>query len=601
MTDMLSHPSGRVCGEQTNLWLAFLRDPQIASTSTTITPYLREVLVAFMTHVVRIRWSDVEEGIHQFSSLLECSWDDIDAYELWLMELRSKTSFLFKSIAYYEPVLAASAINAKIQEIIATRGSGELRDHVDPRTNRLTEVSEANLQFEGVQPAFDNILQGIPDWALIENGPASVGGRSVEKTTEIRNTVRAHLSQLANAIVSWVPTDVWLRLCRVTLLQTLRYFWKHEPSTLAAGIDALLVYLDANDEWNGATENNYAQSQNKLSEEVVGLRKKSGCALISVSKQIPTLLLPWLSQLSDRARTLLSSENILNSNRMHLYEFLSCVANAIEDSKLRAKFIADVLSESLNVLNSPMILEATSSIEGFMNFLGVTEAGINRNSVTNIEHVSRTTQNFARFYSAFNQLLSVGRRCSEAAKMRPNGGIPLFHHRQILQFTDDLQPFPDEGPVAISVLSNDDPFVPLWPKFLPVFLRTLDVLFRMWHPEYQARYLCNDLQRFVYSISDDEVYLARKQDNADGGVFGEGGTAGSVVSGWSRKDKNLLPRWSGWLNELRNACLQLLGLLAAQRVLFAPDLSSSFPGIVTTLADVTHLRAMEHRHMTQYM
>lgn len=334
---------------------------------------------------------------------------------------------------------------------------------------------------------------------------------------------------------------------------------------------------------------------------MIGLRNKSGCALISVSKQIPTFLLPWLSQLSDRARTLLASDNILNSNRMHLYEFLSCVATAISDSKLRAKFIADVLSDALNVLDSQMAREATSSVEGFMSFLGVTEAGNDRNSVTNCEHVNRTTQNFARFFSAFNQLLSVGRRCYEAARMRPNGGIPLLHDQKLLQFTGHIQHFPDEGPVAIDILENDDPFVSLWPKFFPVFLRTLDVLFRMWHPQYQAKYLSDDLQRYIYSISDDEVYLSRKQDNTDGGVFGEGGTAGSVVSGWSRKDKNLLPRWSGWLNELRNACFQLLGLLAAQRVLFAPDMSSSFPEIVRTLADPAHLRAMGHRQMTQYM
>jgi hypothetical protein len=109
------------------------------------------------------------------------------------------------------------------------------------------------------------------------------------------------------------------------------------------------------------------------------------------------------------------------------------------------------------------------------------------------------------------------------------------------------------------------------------------------------------MQRFVYSISDDEVYLSKKQDQTNGGVFGEGGTAGSVVSGWCRKDRNLIPRWSGWLNELRNSCFQLLGLLASQRVLFAPELSSSFPSIAAVLGDADHLRAMEHRHMTHYM
>jgi hypothetical protein len=189
LVEMLSHPSGRVCGEQTNLWLSFLRDPQISSASTAIAPFFREVLLAYMAHTTRIRWSDVEEGIHPFCALLESSWDDAEAYELWLIELRSKTSFLFKSIAYYDPVLAASTINAKIQELIATRGNGEPRDHIDPRTNRLTEISEAYLEFEGVQPAFDNILHGIPDWALMEKGSASVGGLSVEKTTEVKFTV----------------------------------------------------------------------------------------------------------------------------------------------------------------------------------------------------------------------------------------------------------------------------------------------------------------------------------------------------------------------------------------------------------------------------
>ncbi len=188
LVDMLNHPSGRVCGEQTNLWLSFLRDPQIASTSTTISPFFREVLLAFMAHTVRIRWSDVEDGIHPFSALLEGSWDVAEEYELWLIELRSKTSFLFKSIAHYDPLLAASTITAKILELIATRGNGEPRDHTDPSSGRLTEVSESYIEFEGIQPAFDNILHGIPEWALMEIGPASVGGRSVEKTTEVRLT-----------------------------------------------------------------------------------------------------------------------------------------------------------------------------------------------------------------------------------------------------------------------------------------------------------------------------------------------------------------------------------------------------------------------------
>lgn len=51
----------------------------------------------------------------------------------------------------------------------------------------------------------------------------------------------------------------------------------------------------------------------------------------------------------------------------------------------------------------------------------------------------------------------------------------------------------------------------------------------------------------------------------------------------------------------RNGAFQLLGLLAEQRVLFAPEMSSLFPQLVSVLSDQTHLRSMEHRHINQYL
>lgn len=63
----------------------------------------------------------------------------------------------------------------------------------------------------------------------------------------------------------------------------------------------------------------------------------------------------------------------------------------------------------------------------------------------------------------------------------------------------------------------------------------------------------------------------------------------------------MAPKWSGWFNELRNTCLQLLGLLCGQRALFAPELASLYPNFVDVVANPDNLRAMEHRHMIQYI
>jgi exportin-5 len=90
-------------------------------------------------------------------------------------------------------------------------------------------------------------------------------------------------------------------------------------------------------------------------------------------------------------------------------------------------------------------------------------------------------------------------------------------------------------------------------------------------------------------------------DGKSGGVFGEDGTAGSVVAGTDRRDVNIVPKWSGWLNELRNTCYQMFGLLATGRAMFSPELASMYPRLVAVMVDPISLKSMEHRFITQFL
>ena len=81
LSEMASHPSGRVCGEQINVWISLLRDPQLKSAAkvgvgSVLSPFLRQVLMTFMRQTVRVRWEDVTEGVHPLSGLMEASWCD---------------------------------------------------------------------------------------------------------------------------------------------------------------------------------------------------------------------------------------------------------------------------------------------------------------------------------------------------------------------------------------------------------------------------------------------------------------------------------------------------------------------------------------------
>jgi len=580
LSEMMSHQSGVICGEQINMWVGLLRDPAIVRTNV-LSPHLSRVLNAYMTHVVKIRWDDVWDQNHPYSSLIEASWDDDDEYHEWLGNLRSKASQLFRAIGSTEPEIASTAIHLKVRTLLNAHSNGEPRDQLNPENNELTIHSTPCQEFEGVTQPLDNILHGIPSWAL-DNGSYD------EKRTRIRNTIRPLLSELANLIVAWNPNDIWLKFRRTTLLEALKHYWKYDPATLPTGVDSLLMYLSVTDN----------PPKDRLSEDVVGLRKKSGVSLVAVAKKVPDLLVPWLSQLSERAKSLLSSGGMSPVNEMHLYEFLSCVATAVENPLDRSNFIADVLGSSIRILESPEIQNSIASVEGLLSFLGIAQAASNPASVTDPTFVKKVTKDFEMLFSSLNQLLSVGKRCHEAAKKRPNGGLPL---QNLSATVDDTCNFPDEGPVGINELVINDPFVPLWPKVLPTVLKVMDVTLRVWHPECQASLLQNNIQRYAVAISDDEAFLATKQDGSVKGVFGEGGTAGSIVSGTDRRDLNLAPRWSGWFNESRNTCFQLLGLICMQRVIFAPELSHLYPQFVAVVANQEHLRSMEHRHFNQYL
>lgn len=583
LVDLIHHPSGRICCEQINAWTVLLRDPQIPKIGL-LTPFAEELMTCYMDRLIKIRWEDIDEQNHPQCSLIEAAWTDEEEYDTWFADFRSRCTHFFKLLGNVEPKIVTSVLSTRVQVLLTHHGNGSPHDHLHSTNKQLTQKSDATIFFESMFLPLDTALSGLPPWSLqTENTNRS-------NSAEIRTSVKEALLQLANSIVSWNPTHLWLKFRRTQLIEALKHYWFYDPSTLLQGVDALLGYLSANDDWSGDGE--------PLSGEIISLRKKSGVSLVAVAKKVPNHLVPWIAQLSEAVRQHLSSSSLLPSNRMHLYEFLSCVAAAINEPLVRANFISDVLADAISVLESTEFTNVTSSPEAFLSWLGVVESDSNPTSVTDPANVQKVTNSFQRVFSALNTILSVGKRCHEASVKR-SGGIPYLSSQP--SNDNAVLNFPDEGPIGLQDLTFNDPFVHLWPRILPALIQITDVTLRLWHPVHQARYLQNGWQRYLYAISDDEVFLSKVHDAHSGGVFGEGGTAGSVVSGTDRRDTNLVPRWSGWMNELRNTCFQMLGLLSGQRALYAPELGKFYPQIVNSVANPDHIRAMENRHLTQYL
>ena len=83
-----------------------------------------------------------------------------------MCDIRSKVSQLFKLLGNIEPRVAASVINSRVQMLLSRYGNGQPGDHLHPRNNQLTPLSEACIQFEALHQPLENILTGMPSWAL---------------------------------------------------------------------------------------------------------------------------------------------------------------------------------------------------------------------------------------------------------------------------------------------------------------------------------------------------------------------------------------------------------------------------------------------------
>ena len=103
-----------------------------------------------------------------------------DEYDLFLGDLRSKASQLFKFLGNVEPGVVASVLSQRIQNILAQYGSGQPGDHLDPSNNQLTPQSEACMQFEALHQPIENVLNGLPSWTLEDDNQGN--GNDVKRT-----------------------------------------------------------------------------------------------------------------------------------------------------------------------------------------------------------------------------------------------------------------------------------------------------------------------------------------------------------------------------------------------------------------------------------
>jgi hypothetical protein len=114
---------------------------------------------------------------------------------MWMGDARSKASQLFKLLGNTEPGVAASVLSSRVQRLLSQHGNGQPGDHLEPSNNQLTPLSEACMQFEALHQPIENVLNGLPSWALENDIEANRQNHYDTKRAEVgvyRESVRWH-------------------------------------------------------------------------------------------------------------------------------------------------------------------------------------------------------------------------------------------------------------------------------------------------------------------------------------------------------------------------------------------------------------------------
>ncbi|GMH73757.1 hypothetical protein TrST_g13794 [Triparma strigata] len=574
MSDMMQHPCVVITGSQINTWVLLCRDPQVQK-SGLLSSVIPSLFPRFLKCSRRVNWDLVDSGDEPLSMLYEEAWGDREDYEIWLNEVRGKLGMLVRLFSVMEPVMMSRMLLASVEEVLGKYGGRSAEGGV-------SKLSEAYLEIESLNLFVDQCVQGCCN-------------RHAQG--EIDAETKQNLGQLAGKLVGWIPDFSPLYMQRhASFMESLRHFFYHDPLHLPTAVLNLfncVAYRDSKCPSGPIT------STEQLLPDNVMLRRKSGTALVSLGKACSTILLQFVDDLLTKANSLTNDTVLLPPQVMHLIEFLTCVANATQDNAKKTSFIDSVLSDSVTALVSGAEMTAmTSSVENLLQAIGITPDPTSA-SVTDPATVERISANYSRVFSALNQIMNVGKRCDENTKSKESPFLIPFKQQQQQQFTLQSPP-PTEGPIALSELAQFDAFVHLWPRILPALINTLSVAYQMWAPEIRCKLLSHKLQRYALALSDEEAIVATKKFTAGTNPMDQVEMSGYVCAGTNKRKINLVPRWSGWMNELRNCPLQMLGLLASQRALYSPELQPIFPSIVN-LFSAKNLKAIEHRQLIQLL
>ena len=471
---------------------------------------LSPVLEAYTEASVKVEYKD---GSFVNRPVLDEEFIDLDDYLSVVGQLRTYLSQFYPIVSSFYPQGVVDFIHNRLTRLISQYGGAT---NVDP-------LSEAYAHLEGFNTPLFRFLMAIP-----------------EPTPEQPQTeVISRISAAVSVVVQWQTGDPLLLYCQCLLMEAFKRFYRHLGPQLWAVMERLFSYMEYRDPaLVGVTFPDAVSLVKALSPGALQIRRRAVSSTVEICNKVPDMLLPYLANLCDRTRQLISVGDVSDGQRPQLIEMLVVVANAIPDHAQKCAFLGDLCGDTLKTWTSSEFAASISSVDNFLEALQVTVGQGDPEEVRSMKVIKYTLA----IQGALQTFLGVGRRLIVPRQEDITSADPTKAAFARAMVYDNLN---------LEALATVNPMVPLWAHIFPPLIAFLAMVHELWSPETRRRLMSHPDARHLVSMPDEEIKVKL--------------TIGSHRAG-VEKHTSLPRRWALWINHARQFSYQLISQSCVHKV-----------------------------------
>lgn len=253
------------------------------------------------------------------------------------------------------------------------------------------------------------------------------------------------------------------------------------------------------------------------------LRRHACAGLVKLCHLYPKLVMPCFDQIYSSVKRIQTQDKLISQlEACTLIEALLVLSNEFNDYERQCKFIIEVVSPATGILARDEMKVVASSPEGFMSFLGLTEAPVEVTAEDNSGY------NRSQLLHCMNIFMALIKRCRwpDDVEVAKKGG------------------FYCEGSETYHSAYFRNPATPYVVSLLPIVAQLLRTYNQFWSPEARAR---------VHPAFAPALDIHDSEKNCILGVRAEGESSDTSGS------KQPIDRAKSFMFSFQDYCLQILG------------------------------------------